>query len=142
MHKGMRLTKILAAAGCVLLWLPLAAPLVFSIMHFIGSGEFLFDFLMPFELFPLVLLGSGLLIWAAVRSKLRRKLIMGGFGLAVALMVLGLVLAQVSGLASGRIEPDGTWNTIVMGMILASFALLVVTAVGGILLLRDLNKRT
>ncbi len=93
---------------------------------------------MPFEIFPLVLLGSGLLIWAAIRSKLRLKHISWGFAAAVVLMVLGLVLAQVSGLASGRIEPDGTWDTIVTGLLIAADIALVVTAVGGTLLVRDL----
>src|SRR4030042_3795402 len=104
----MILTKRLALIGLIFLWLPLVAPVIFSLRYFRGSGKFMLDYLIPFEIFPLVLLGSGLLIWAAIRSKLRIKHISWGFAAAVALLVVGLVLAQVSGLASGRIEPDGT----------------------------------
>lgn len=142
MEKKTILTKRLAIIGCIFLWLPLVAPIIFSLRYFRGSGEFMLDFLMPFEIFPLVLLGSGLLIWAAIRSKQRVKHICWGFAAAVFLLVLGLVLAQVSGLASGRIEPDGTWNMLVSGLLIAADIALVVTAVGGTLLVRDLLKKS
>ena len=138
MEKKNTFTRVLAAAGTVLVWLPLAAPIIFTLIRLVESGRFMLDFLMPFEIFPLVLLGSGLLIWAAIRSKLRIKHIGWAFGAAVILMMLGLLLAQVSGLASGRIEPDGTWDTAVSGLLIASDIALVVTAVGGALLVRDL----
>ena len=141
MEKQMALTKRLAIIGCFFLWLPLVAPVIFSLRYFYSSGKFMLDFLMPFEIFPLVLLGSGLLIWAAIRSKLRIRHICWAFGAAVILMVLGLVIAQVSGLASSRIEPDGTWDTTVTGLLIASDIALVVTAVGGTLLVRDLIKK-
>ena len=138
----MILTKRLAIIGCIFLWLPLVAPVIFALRYFRGSGKFMLDYLLPFEIFPLVLLGSGLLIWAAIRSKLRLKHISWGFAAAVALLVVGLVLAQVSGLASGRIEPDGTWDTIVAGLLIAADIALVVTAVGGTLLVRDLLNKS
>ena len=141
MEKDNKFTKILPGAGTVLVWLPLAAPIIFAVIRLIGNRRFMLDYLMPFELFPLILLGSGLLIWAAIRAKSRVKLICWGFGAAAALLVLGLVLAQVSGLASGRIEPDGTWNTIVLGFLAASTAALLTLAVGGILLFWDLTKK-
>jgi len=140
MEKHKLLTKRLAIIGCVFLWLPLAAPVIFSVSYFRSSGKFMLDFLMPFELFPLTLLGSTLLIWAAIRSKMHIKRIGWAFGAAVILLVLGLALAQVSGLASGRIEPDGTWNIIILVFLAASVVALLTLAVSGILLLRDLMK--
>ena len=71
MEKQMILTKRLAIIGCISLWLPLLRPVILSFRYFRGSGKFMLDYLLPFEIFPLVLLGSGLLIWAAIRSKLR-----------------------------------------------------------------------
>jgi hypothetical protein len=62
------LTKILAAAGTVLAWLPLVTPILFSALRFARSGRFLFDYLMPAELFLAALLGAGLLVWAASRA--------------------------------------------------------------------------
>ena len=96
---------------------------------------------MPFELFPLILLGSGLLIWAATRGKARLRPICWSFGAAAALLVISQVLAVVSGLASGRIEPTGFWWTIVLILLAASAAALLTLAVGGILLLKDLTKK-
>jgi hypothetical protein len=141
MEKQTTLTKRLAIIGCIFLWLPLMAPVIFALRYFRGSGKFMLDFLMPFEIFPLVLLGSGLLIWAAIRSKLRVRHIGWAFSAAVLLMALGLVIAQVSGLASGRTAPDGTWDTIVTGLLIASDIALMATAVGGTLLVRDLIKK-
>jgi len=62
-------TRILAAAGTALVWLPIAAPVVFGVIGLIERRRFMLDYLMPFELFPLVLLGTALLIWAAIRAK-------------------------------------------------------------------------
>ena len=142
MKKKNTFTKILAIAGTVLVWLPLASPVFFGVIRLIGRRRFMLDYLMPFELFPLILLGSGLLIWAAIRSKAPLKLIGWSLGAAVTLLVIGLVLAQVSGLASGRTEPDGTWNTVVLFFLAASTVALLTLAVGGILLLRDLWKKS
>ncbi len=60
-------TKILALAGTILAWLPVAAPILFSGARLGRGGMFHIDYLMPAELFPLVLAGGGLLLWAALR---------------------------------------------------------------------------
>ena len=49
------LTRILAIAGTVLVWLPILAPALFSVVAVIQEGTFRFDYLMPAELFPSVL---------------------------------------------------------------------------------------
>lgn len=81
------LTKILAVAGTVLVVLPLLAPLVFALVAFTHRRRFLFDYLMPAELFGLVLAGGLLLLWGA--------------------LVLSQGLAVLSGLASGAREASG-----------------------------------
>lgn len=52
-------TKGLAAAGTVLVFLPLLAPLFFGIIRLVQAGIFQVDYLMPAELLPLVLIGGG-----------------------------------------------------------------------------------
>lgn len=134
------LTKILAVIGTVLVWLPIAAPILFAAMMFPRRGRFLFDYLMPAELFPVVLVGGGLLLWAALRARAHRKLIGGGLGTAVALLVGGQALAVITGLASGETEPVGVWWALVI-VSLAVYTLAVAAmGVGGILLMRELFR--
>jgi len=138
-NKGV-LTKILAVVGTVLVWFPILAPALLSVAVIIKERMFRFDYLMPAELFPAALVGGGLLIWAALRARSRRRLIGWGLGIAVGLLVGGQVLAVVTGLASGKTEPAGWWWALVLASIVVYSLALVVIGVGGVLLLRDLFK--
>ena len=64
-----RLTKLLAIVGTLLVWFPILAPIVVTLAYFFISGLFRFDYLMPAELFLAVIIGGGLLIWAAFRAR-------------------------------------------------------------------------
>jgi hypothetical protein len=68
MKKKEVLAKILAIVGSALVWLPILAPVLLSILIIIKEHMFGFDYLMPAELFPVTLVGGGLLIWAALRA--------------------------------------------------------------------------
>ena len=57
---------------------------------------------MPAELFPVVLVGGGLLVWAAIRAGLRRGIIGWGLAAAVGFLIVSMALAMVTGLASGE----------------------------------------
>lgn len=138
MEKHPLLTRLLAVAGTVLVWLVLLAPLVFGVAHWLRAGWLTVDYLMPAELSPVALLGGLLLVAASVLARSGRGLIIGGLVAAVLLLVGFQWVAVVSGLASGEIEPQGIWWSVTLaGVALFIFAL-VVTAVGGILLLRRL----
>jgi len=140
MEKRDSLTKGLAVTGTVLVWFPLLAPLVLGIAALFTRGRFLFDFLMPAELFPFALAGSLLLLWAGLRAHAHWKPIAWGLGIAVALLIGSQALAVVTGLASGAREPSGIWWILVLVLFAAFVAALIVVAVDGILLLRDLFK--
>ncbi len=134
------LTKILAIAGTALVWFPILAPVVISVSGFIAERMARFDFLMPAELFPAVLAGGGLLVWAALRARSRRGLIGWGLVAAVGMLVGGQALAVATGLASGDAEPAGwPWALVLASIGVYSLALVVV-AVGGVLLVRDLFR--
>lgn len=135
------LTKILAIAGTILIWLPVLAPVLLSVAALITRRVFLFDYLMPAELFVFALIGGGLLVWAALRVHSRQKLISWGFGIAVGMLVGGQVLAVVTGLASGEAEPVGWRLTLVFASLVIYTLALIVTGIGGIWLLRDLFKK-
>jgi hypothetical protein len=133
-------TKILAILGTVIIWLPILAPVLFSAVTFFRARIFRFDYLMPAEFFLVAMIGGALLVWAALRARVRRGLICWGIGIAAVMLVGGQELAVVSGLASGRIEPVGTWWVIVIASLVIYSLALAITGIGGALLLRDLFK--
>lgn len=140
MDRPRLLTKILAGVGTALAWLPVLAPVLFAVVAALTRGRFLFDYLMPAELFPSFLVGGALLLWAAWRARAHRRLIGGGIVLALAALGGMLGLAELSGLASGAAEPTG-WPWLLVLALLAAYALAIVAVgVGGALLLRDLFK--
>jgi hypothetical protein len=142
MEKKNVLTKILAIVGTALVWVPILAPVLFSVVSMISDRLVRFDYLMPAELFPLALTGGLLLLWAALRARSQRKLIVWGLGAAVAFLFFGQALAVVTGLVSGEVEPSGWRMGIVLGMIVAYALAIIAVGVGGILLLRQLFRNS
>jgi len=143
MDKKNKLTKTLAIAGTILVWLPILAPVVFAVIRFIQARRFMFDFLAPAEFFPIVLVGSLLLLWAAIRARSRRDIIGWGLAVGVGFLIVSMALAEVTGLASGKTE-EGGWQMALVRILFVGFWLgLIGIAIGGILLVRDLfGKRT
>jgi len=142
MEKKDGLTKTLAIFGTLLVWFPLLVPIFFSAIRYAADHRLRFDYLMPAELFPAGLLGGLLLIWAARRAVAHQRSIGWGFGVAITSLVLGQAVAMLSGLASGEIEPAGTWFVLVL-ISLAVYCLgLISMAAGGVLLLKHLFMRS
>jgi hypothetical protein len=134
------LTRTLALLGTLAAWLPIAATLATSAMGSARAGTFRMDYLMPAELFPAVIVGGGLLIWAAYRTRRRKRLITGGVAVAVGSLFLSHLFAVVTGLASGATQPTGwTWGLEVAGLAVYTGAV-IATGVGGVLLVRDLFR--
>ena len=134
------LTRILASAGTLLVWFPILAPTILSAVVIVTNHTFRFDYLMPAEFFPFAFGGGGLLLWSALRAHSRRRLIGWGLTVSVVVLVGGQVLAEATGLASGRIAPTGLWWI----LILASLGLyslgLVAMGIGGVALLTDMSR--
>jgi hypothetical protein len=140
MEKKDTLARVLAVIGTVLVWFPILSPVVVSVIGFMVERMFLFDYLMPAELFPVALMGGGLLMWAALRAHSRRGIIGWSLGAAAGLLVGGQALAVATGLASGATEPTGWQWALVLGSLVVYSLALVVIGIGGLLLLRDLLK--
>jgi peptidoglycan/LPS O-acetylase OafA/YrhL len=140
MEKKSALTKFLAIAGTVLVWFPLLAPILLSVILFLQEQIWRIDYLMPAELFFSFLLGSGLLLWTSFRSQSRLRLVAWGLGLAVFMLFAGQAIAVATGLASGEAEPAG-WR---LGIVIASLVVyiggMILVGLGGIFLVRDLFK--
>ncbi len=141
MKKNSLLTKILAVTGTMLVWLPVLAPIIFTLIRISRGGPLMIDWLMPAELFPAVLLGGGLILWAALRAHLQVKLTAWSLGLAIGMLVGGQCLAVVSGLASGETEADGLWWGLVLTSLLIYTLAVISIGIGGILLIKNLYSK-
>ena len=138
MEKKNVLTKILALAGTIMVWLPFLLMIVTGAVKTIMSGILHVDYLMPAEFFPVELIGGFLLLWASLRSRLYRRPIVWCLAAAAAFLVGGQAIAVISGLASGAIEPAG-WPIILAVAAIALYALaLVALGVVGICLAKKL----
>jgi hypothetical protein len=128
------LTRILAIAGTILVWLPVIALVVISGSVLIRRGEFHVDYLIPAELFPVFLGGGLLLLWASIRARCYRLWIGVGLGAVGVLIVSGQAIAMLTGLATGVTERGGWQWAIVLGAIILYDLAVVAVGVGGILL--------
>jgi len=140
MHKKDVLTKILAIAGTILVWLPVIALVVITGSWLIQRGEFHVDYLIPAELFPVFLGGGLLLLWAAIRAKTYRLWIGAGLGAVGVIIVTGQAIALLTGLATGETEPGGWQWALVLGAIILYDLAVVGVGVGGILLILKIFK--
>jgi hypothetical protein len=138
MRKKDVLTKILAAAGTVLAWLPVLALVIITGTVLIQRGEFHFDYLIPAELFPVFLAGGLLLLWASLRAKCYRRWIGISLGGVALTLVTGQVIALATGLATGETEPGGWQWALVLGAIILYDLATIAVGVGGILLILKL----
>lgn len=127
------LSKILAIVGTVLVWFPILAPVVLGFISLVADGIYRLDYLMPAELGILVFVGGALLLWGAIRTRLRRGIIAWGFGLAA-----GSIAILIS---FGDVEPGSLEWAIAVGLLITYTLAIVVMGVGGILLWRDLFKK-
>ena len=142
MKKTNLLTRILAIAGTTLVGIAVIAPIIFSLVRLVQSGRFMFDYLMPLELGLLVIAGTGLLIWAAIRARSRIRLIAWTAVLAVVLAVGLQVLAVVTGLADGSTPETSPWMTVLLSLVVAYYLLVVLLFIAGCLLCRDVFARS
>ena len=133
MEKKDRLSKILAVVGTVLVWFPILAPLVLGFISLGMDGIYRFDYLMPAELGILVFAGGATLIWGAMRTGYRRRIIFWGFGLAAGSIAILM--------AFGDVEPGSLEWAIAIGLLVTYALAIMIMGVGGILLWRDLFKK-
>jgi uncharacterized protein YfiM (DUF2279 family) len=93
---------------------------------------------MPAELALFALAGAILLIWAGIRCGLRLKLIGVSSVLAAFFLAAGIVIAAVTGMASGRTEAAGLPFIMTILALALYAASLIGIGTGGILLWKDL----
>ncbi len=134
-------SKILAVAGTILVWFPILAPILMTATRLLQQGGFNFDYLAPAELFVVALIGGGSLILVARRERLRWRLIGWGLGVAVVMLGAGQVVAVVTGLATAEAQAASWPMSVVRITIYVYILALVITGIGGIILLSRLFRR-
>jgi hypothetical protein len=140
MEKKGTFTTILAAGGTILAWLPILAILLFGGIGFLQSGMLNFDYLIPAELFIVVLVGGLMLLWAAVRAKACRGIIGWSLLAAVIFLVGSQALAVATGVASGERDAAGFWWILVLSLLGLYVLAVLLIGIGGIRLLFKLKK--
>jgi hypothetical protein len=129
-------TKVLTVAGTVLVWFPIVFTLAIAAIGSITDRVLRFDYLLPAELFPVVLVGSLLLLWAALRARSHQKIIALGLGAMLVFLIGGQVIAVFTDLASGAAEPTGwPWVLVLASLALYSLAL-IATGIAGVMLVK------
>lgn len=130
-------TRVLAIAGTAFVWFPIAFTLLTGIIGSVTERKFLVDYLMPAELFPSVIIGGLLLLWAAIRNRSQLKMVIWGMGFMIASLGGGMLYAIVSGLASGETEPAG-FEVILLNVLIGFYVLMIiVVGIAGILLIKN-----
>ena len=135
MQKRQRFTRVLAILGTVLLWLPVIMMVALTVggaPRKVGSLPFFAVGAM--DVFPVVALGGGLMLWAAVRARSHRKVL----GLSLAAPVGGIVCGVVW---SQPVPSDGWVLLVTTGLIVLYWIGLLIAAVSGISLVRSLSSR-
>ena len=141
MDRGTLVTRTLAAAGTLFVWLTILFPIALSLNRFVSTGTLRIDYLMPGELFPLFALGSILLWVTARRSGLLQKSIPTFSLAAFAFLFAAQATAILTGMASGDREAAG-WPWVVCNAFLILYILLVIfTGLLGISLIRSIPEQ-
>ncbi len=140
MNKKRKTARALALGGGIVVMLPLLAPFLLGAIVSVSRGRFLFDWLMPGELFFVELAGAVLLLIAAAVGGQMRAWIIAAAATAVAALPLMQLLATLTGLAHGDTEPGGWQWTLVLSVYALYILALIALAVGGFFLYRRLGR--
>jgi len=139
--KTIKLVRILVIIGTILVWIPILAPIIFTILLLIKEGVFKFDFLMPMELFFLTIIGGILLIIATFISKSYKKPIIINFVILIIIFFSIGLIANLTGLASGETEPTAFWFIFLIICTFLFIFINILLGIYGILLLRKVFKK-
>lgn len=122
--------------------LPILAPVIFGFLFLAQSDRFHFDYMMPAEFFPVVLIGAVLLLLAAILAKMRVKLIAWLFGAVLISLALLMIVPIATGAAQAVVAPTGLVMVALQAVLVLYCLAVIALLIGGIFLAVDLFKRT
>ena len=130
------ISKIIAITGTILVWIPIIAPVLLTIIFLIIKGRLAFDFLMPMELIFLVIIGAILLIISSIIMKFKWKIIGISLGTIISIFILGQFIAEITGIASGETEMTSTLYFIMITFVIIYIISLIILGISGIKLVK------
>lgn len=140
MKNKILISKILAITGTILVWIPIIAPVLLTIIFLITEGRLAFDFLMPMELFFLVIIGALLLIISSIIMKFKWKIIGISLGTTITVFILVQFIAEITGIASGETEMTTLLYFIMITFVIIYIISLIILGISGISLVKKLLK--
>jgi len=113
-------SKILVITGTLLVWLPIAFMVVTAVVGSFQRVQFLWDYMIPAEVFPVVLAGMAALLWASIREHTLIKASAWTVGISLFFLVACQVIAVITGLANATIAPEKApvWMGVVTAMLI------------------------
>lgn len=135
MQKRQGFTKGLATVGTVLLWLPVILVVVLTVGGVPKEVGWLPFFAVgAMDMFPVVVLGGGLVLWAAIRVRSHRRVLGWSLTAPVGSIVCGVVWSQ-------PVPTGGSLLVITTGLIVVYWLGLLIAGASGISLVRSLFSR-
>jgi hypothetical protein len=134
--------RIATLLGTFLLLAPIIFMLILSIFPLVKEGKLLIDFLIPLEVFPIVLAGTGILTLIACKTNIYKKRICSMAILLVIMFVGGQYIAVLTGIADGGTPATGWPLIIVFTSIIIFDVLTVIIGIHGIYTYKKLRNQT
>lgn len=139
MNENFRFTKVIAIIGSILVLIPVAAAVAFSLARLIRGGNFMIDYMLPAEVFYIILAGGALLIWAAARAHKCLKAVLCTLGGAIVLLLATIGIAMATGLNTGA-TPEGGWESaLTVSCLIASDLAVIALGIVGIKLINAIK---
>lgn len=132
--------RVMTVAGVMIVWSPLVLMLLTGIPRLFRSGMLQFDYLLPAELFPLLLIGGLLLLAVSLSQKLERRLVGLGMLIPVASLLLLILFANVSGMDKSPTSPTGFQMAMIAFFMIAYTAGVGLLGVGGLRLHKQISR--
>jgi len=134
-QKRQGFTRVLAVLGTVLLSLPVILVVVLTVGGVPEEVGWLPFFAVgAMDMFPVVVLGAGLVLWAAIRARSHRRVLCWSLAAPVGSIVCGVVWSQP--------VPSGGWAlAVTTGLIALYWAGLLIAGASGISLVGSLVSR-
>lgn len=140
MRNKILISKIISIIGTILIWIPIIAPIFFTLILLFIRKIFAFDFLMPMELLFLVIIGAIFLIATSIIMKYNWKTIGISFCIIISMFIIIQLIANLIGIVSGRTEITTIMYVIMITFVVIYIISLIILGISSILLVKKLFK--
>jgi len=132
--------KMIAYVGTVIVWIPIIFTLLTSAIGSMARGRFMMDYLIPAELFWLVLAGAVMLLIAAVRSGNCKRCAVWNLVIMIGALAGCQGAAVLTGLANGDARPEGWPFALVMSLLALYVVTVAAECILGVMIIRKIRK--